>query len=310
MAWNRGTDESEAVRKGLASARAARTPRVRWVIAGAALAAAGVVAWIVFAPKAPEEKREEGGTKALIAEVKPSVPTNTVKKPKFPGAPLDWDKPYPPQAYRKDGTLKKYSRYVEVVTNRPEQMHHSLEWKTFRNPADMHIALLLNHEPGAMLIGDMKYGRSFVKKFLKSLETPIVISKDDTPEVAALKRAVIDAKADLKARYDRGEDIAEVMNQSRQELKELSAYRADLEAQVRQIRRDAKGALKMKDYVDLIKAANTMLENRGCQPLKVPELGVRRLELRAAQAEAREAAAKQGSGISTQHGDTGKKGDK
>ena len=33
-------------------------------------------------------------------------------------------------------------------------------------------------------VGEMRYGPNFVKKFLRSSETPIVITKNDTPEIA------------------------------------------------------------------------------------------------------------------------------
>ena len=74
-------------------------------------------------------------------------------------------------------------------------------------------------------VGEMRYGPNFVKKFLRSCETPIVITKNDTPEIAELKKAVIDAKIELKARYDAGEDISEIMNQTRRDLVELGNVR-------------------------------------------------------------------------------------
>jgi hypothetical protein len=33
-------------------------------------------------------------------------------------------------------------------------------------------------------VGEMRYGQNFIKKFLRSCETPIVITKNDTPEIA------------------------------------------------------------------------------------------------------------------------------
>ena len=256
---------------------------IRGLIAGGAVVALAVVAYFVFfsggeKPEGEKAAKERG----RIKEVTPAAaPTNKVvkaRKPKFPGAPLDWDKPYPPQAYWPDGRLKQHSRYVKVITNRVEDMYRSIEEKTFKNPAEVHVALMLNHEPGGMLIGDLTYGKDFVKWFKRSLETPIVIEKDDTPEVVELKKAVIDAKKMLKERMDAGEDVAQIMNDCRKEQKELGLYRQELEKQIREIRKNSNGPMSVKDYQDLISAANTMLENRGCAPIKIPELTIRRME--------------------------------
>jgi hypothetical protein len=113
-------------------------------------------------------------------------------------------------------------------------------------------------------VGEMRYGQNFIKKFLRSCETPIVITKNDTPEIAELKNAVIDAKIELKARYDAGEDISEIMNQTRRDLVELGAYRKEIDDMVRSMRREKGQKLTSEDYQDIVDAANIMLKNRGC----------------------------------------------
>ena len=278
-------------------AKAKKPSPVHGIVAGGAVVVLAVVAYFVFFSGGEKTEAEKvAKDRGLIKEVTPApAPKATLTnaqqlRKRFPGTkiPDDWEKPYPPQAYREDGSLKRYSRYVHVITNKLEDYHLSLEEKVFKNGADQHIALMLNHEPGGMLIGEMTYNKHFVKSFLKSLETPIVISKDDSEEVVAMKKAVIEAKADLKKRYDAGEDIAEIMNQTRKELKELGAYRQELEEQIRRIKREKGRDLTAKDYQDLIGAANTMLENRGCAPIRVPELQIRRMELRDARRAAKE----------------------
>ena len=194
MAWNGSPGYSK--RK---TAPVSHRIHIRYIFIG--LIASIVVfltLFIAFQNKEPEPSiaKEKPKTK-IIADFKPATNKVKILKPrkKWPKAwkvPENWDKPYPPQAYREDGTLKQHSRYVKVITNRIDQMHRSLPEKVFRNGAEQHIGLLLSIEPGKLVVGEMKYGPNFVKKFLRSLETPIVITKDDTPEIAALMNLRID----------------------------------------------------------------------------------------------------------------------
>ena len=281
MAWNGSPGYSK--RK---TAPVSHRIHIRYIFIG--LIASIVVfltLFIAFQNKEPEPSiaKEKPKTK-IIADFKPTTNKVKILKPrkKWPKAwkvPENWDKPYPPQAYREDGTLKQHSRYVKVITNRIDQMHRSLPEKVFRNGAEQHIGLLLSIEPGKLVVGEMKYGPNFVKKFLRSLETPIVITKDDTPEIAALKKAVIETKIELKDRYDAGEDIAEIMNQTRRELVELGVYRKEIDDMVRSIRREKGRELTAEDYQDIVNAANIMLNNRGCAPLKNQDLIIQKLKL-------------------------------
>ena len=151
----------------------------------------------------------------------------------------------------------------------------------FSNTADKFIGQLVNIEPGTPLYGPpIKYDEKFVRSFLRSLTTPIIIDPDDSPEVAALKRAVRETKIELKARYDDGEDIAQIMTDTRKELQELGLYRSELQAEVNKIiRKDAKNLTdeQMQDFVD---AANKMLAERGAKPIVLPGLMKHRLKMK------------------------------
>lgn len=150
--------------------------------------------------------------------------------------------------------------------------------RVFLNSADKTIAGLLVIEPGTDLIGDETFDESFVKAFLKSIEQPVIVSKDDDEETKALKRAVIETKIDLKARLDAGEDIAKTLTDIRRELRELGAYREDIKRLIDEKSHDyTMSAEDMKDFVD---AANVMLDERGAKPIVMPEFYYRQLELR------------------------------
>lgn len=158
----------------------------------------------------------------------------------------------------------------------------SVEEKVFKNYSDQQIAALLINEPGEGLVGDDHEAifKGFEKQFLKSLNDPIIIEDSDTDFVKDLKRAVIETKSDLKARYDAGENITKVMIETRKELRELGLYRDDLNRQLNKVIKETKD-LTSDDLRDLVSAANKMLEERGAKKLTFPESYYRRVQIRA-----------------------------
>jgi len=136
-----------------------------------------------------------------------------------------------------------------VAANAPK------EWfEVFDHHCENEIALYLTMEPGETLVGTPVYRGRFVKEFLKSLEMPIVASPDDSQEVRDLKRAVTETKIELKAAYDRGEDIEQIMLDTRSQLQDLSAYKHALETDMKAMVRDK--AESYEDIDDFIEAAN------------------------------------------------------
>lgn len=151
------------------------------------------------------------------------------------------------------------------------------EWfEVFDNRCENEIALYLTMEPGETLVGTPVYRGRFVKEFLKSLETPIVASPDDSQEVKDLKRAVTETKIELKAAYDRGEDIEQIMLDTRSQLQDLSAYKHALETDMKAMVRDK--AESYEDIDDFIAAANHLLAEKGIAPMKLNPIARKRLE--------------------------------
>ena len=205
-----------------------------------------------------------GIVEGVDAIPEPATPKQVVTEPKTNqwGNPAHWGhkKLRPSQVHRLDrSTLPLY-----------EQI--------FPNSADRDIAGLIVIEPGTDLIGSDEFDERFVKSFLKSIESPIIIGKDDSEEEKALKRAVIETKIELKARYDAGEDIAKILTDTRRELRELGAYREDLKNHLDELRRD--GNLTVDEMKDYVEAANVMLEERGAKKIVLPEFYYRQIEYR------------------------------
>ncbi len=141
------------------------------------------------------------------------------------------------------------------------------KYQIFESKVDNEIAFVLSVEPGTMVLGNRSVGPDFERRFLKSIERPIIISNDDSDYEKELKRAVIDAKIELKAAYDRGEDIGKIMDDAREELQRMARYKAQMEKEVTKmlVRKDTTAA----DAEDAIKAMNIMLEQKGIGPIEL-----------------------------------------
>ena len=230
---------------------------------------------------APKPKTPRGG--GVIAEVRPATNTAAVRQPPpRPESPARRSN-VPPEQQVMHTNLYGYvinrPSTAVVITNKVDDADRPFEERVFENSADQKIAGLLLLKPGEMLVGDPSslFGRGFARAFLKSIESPIIVSKDDDEATAELKRAVIESKIELKARHDAGEDIGELMAREYKELQTLGLYREELKDQIAKLARDK--TLREEDMEDFVKAANMMLEARGGSPLQMPRFAARRFLL-------------------------------
>ena len=160
-----------------------------------------------------------------------------------------------------------------VVTNRVADYGKS-KYSIFENRSDNEIAGILMANPGNAVVGTKRYDKWFEKQFLKSIETPIDVSPDDEPWQADLKKLVIQARLELKEAHDKGEDIAAIMSESRQQLQDLSKYKQS----VKQIyAQNVKECATEQEVADLQNAVNVMLEEKGCAPMNFTPLTKMRL---------------------------------
>ena len=251
-----------------------------------------LIAWLML-PSAENIENDESKprtkkiatTKKLKEKRSPKAVTNVVRRTK---AKSEKSKERPPQrvgeirdGYRLlcDGTLH---RVLGVVTNTPGKF--SIADKTFKHSADVELGNLLMVEPGDDLLGDTAgMYRGFNKEFDEALTEPIEYSDDDTPIQREMKQAVNELRKELKDRRAKGEDIEKIMEDTRNQLKELSLYRQELEDEVRKLSTDD---LTQNDYEDLVAAANQMLKERGIKPLEMPSTVRHAIRLRKIQEEA------------------------
>ena len=134
----------------------------------------------------------------------------------------------------------------------------------FEQHVDNEIAAVLATEPGTMIIGNRAYGEAFERRFLNSIKKPIIVKEDDSDYDKSLKRSVIQAKIEMKAAFDNGEDIGKMMADARDELAKLGRYRAELE---KTATREIAKAKTDEEVEIVIDAVNKMLESKGIAPI-------------------------------------------
>jgi len=212
---------------------------------------------------------------AKTASVSNDMPVATSKEPK----PVD------PNA-RPEKVGEIVNNYIKLPSGRLHYIKGEVtnsstnvkrDWfEVFDHGCDNEIACLLTLEPGETLVGTPVYRGRFAKEFIKSLESPIIPTADDPQEIKDLKRAVTEAKIELKAAYDRGEDIERIMLETRNQMQDLAAYRQALESELRTAVKDVESEQELDAFVA---AANEMLAKKGIAPTELNLLSRKRLQL-------------------------------
>ena len=217
-----------------------------------------------------------------IKEVTPAAPR---PRPAEESKPVEEEKKIDPNARptKVGETVNGYillpsgrmHRVLGVVTNSTTAAIKG-KYEIFNHSSENEIACFLSMEPGQGLVGTPRYNGRFKRDFLQSLEEPIVVSPDDSPEDAALKRNVIQAKIDLKDALDRGEDIEQIMLDTRKELQDLGRFKQELTQQMHEIvKEDAE--MSTEDMEALLEAANKMLDEKGIAPMTFGPLTRRKI---------------------------------
>ena len=270
-------------RKNAAPKKSGKSPAVgKGLVAGLLVVAVAVVAWyFLTATKtdAPEENKSRKPAK--IAEVTPvKAPPAKAEEPKpEPPKPIDPNARPTKVGETLNGYIKlpsgRIHRVLGVVTNSATASIKG-KYEIFDHACENEIAGFLSMEPGQGLVGTPRYNGRFKRDFLESLKHPIVVTPDDSPEDAALKRNVIKAKIELKAALDRGDDIEQIMLDTRKEMQDLARYKQELKQQMHEM---AKGDSEMttEEMEDLLSAANKLLDAKGIAPMTFGPLTRRKI---------------------------------
>lgn len=267
------------------SARGAKPPAVgKGLVAGVLVVAIALGAlWFFTREHSETPTAKENKKPAKIAEATPTLPTPAKAEEPEPEPP----KPIDPNA-RPTKVGETLNGYIKLPSGRLHRVRGVItnsasasikgKYEIFDHSCENEIAGFMAMEPGQGLVGTPRYNGRFTRDFLESLKHPIVVTSDDTPENAALKRAVIQAKIDLKDAYDRGEDIEQIMLDTRKEMQDLARYKQELKQQLHEM---VKGDAEMttEEMERLVEAANQMLDAKGIAPMKFGPLTRRKIML-------------------------------
>ena len=266
MAWNRSSN-SQQTETALRRGQSPRPTVARGVIAGLVIAfGAAVAAWWLW-PEAATRQDDASTRRGLIKEVSPAKAAKVASAPEKKKDPPGYYNGKKISESNRPPWMSPYHRIIDYgPTHTNEPPEKTIYEKVFPQPCDQQIAEMLDTEPGTEFIGDCSgLYKNFQKSFVKSLTDPIIVFENDSDEVKQLKRAVIDARIELKDRLDRGEDLQKVMEENWNAMRELGLYKEELTKQLSDICRD--NLVTEQEVEDYVQAANRMLKERGCAEL-------------------------------------------
>lgn len=260
-----------------------RSPKAtRGIIAGLVVVGLALAAWHFLSAEMEAQKPETISVPKKASKIVEATPAPFIPK-SVEVIKVEPPKPDPNARPTKVGEVvngyvllpsgrlhKRQGVITNSVASRAKGAYH-----IFDHACDNEIACYLSMKPGDALVGPARYTGKFKDKFLESLKTPIIVTEDDTPEQAQLKRDVIAAKLELKDALDRGEDIEQIMLDTRQELQDMARYKMELRKQFNELRR-AEGTTD-EDVDTLLEACNKMLESKGIAPMKFGPITRRKL---------------------------------
>ncbi len=225
---------------------------------------------------APSTRHKAQGT---IKEATPAAaPTNVVVEAPKKKELKTWEYPVSRTNELNPVELRKWialHRPPAGITNNTSSTEPPPYYAIFTHRSENEIAALLTLRPGEGIVGTPIYGKWLEDDFLKSCEEPIVVTDEDTPEQAELKRAMIETKIDIRNRMAAGEKLGDILLATRREYQDLATYKHELQNQLYQLRKDS--SLSMQDIDDFVTAANQMLEKKGIAPISLSPIMRRRL---------------------------------
>ena len=264
------------------SSSAAKPAWLKGAIAGGGVIVVAVVAWILLQPSGgADEKKPSDPVKKINkvqlprtnhvvrASVTNAVPVAAPKTNKLSSVKNPWGTPIPQDLEYKphwEYTEEDYARIDPSYKERHERFKKRQAANPWKTTSDSQLSVLLFSPMGQpnLLI---PFSPRFKDQFLKSLETPIIVHKDDSPELQAQKKQMIETRIWLKEQMDDGKDIVEILNAEYDRQKKVFGLRENLLKELRTVERTAKSVQEVQDYVD---AANKMLEEAGGEKVALP----------------------------------------
>lgn len=250
-----------------------------FLIAASVMAAIGVAVWFFLSDETPKVEKP-APEKPKIVKPKPpkEVKRVAVETPKVEKKLPKWKYPVERTNELNAVELRKWRamhRPPPGYTNTTSLTEAPPKYAIFKHRSENEIAALLTMTPGETLVGTPVYTKRFTDDFLKSLENPIIATEEDSPEDAELKRAMVETKIELKARMDAGEDLGQILLDTRREYQDLARYKFMLQNEINEIKKNPDATIQ--DVENFVTAANQLLEQKGIAPIKLSPISKRML---------------------------------
>ena len=250
-----------------------------FLIAASVMTVIGVAVWFLLSEETPQVEKPAPEKPKIV---KPNPPKEVkrvaVETPKVEKKLPKWKYPVERTNELNAVELRKWRamhRPPPGYTNTTSLTEAPPKYAIFKHRSENEIAALLTMTPGETLVGTPVYTKRFTDDFLKSLETPIIATEEDSPEDAELKRAMVETKIELKARIDAGEDLGQILLDTRREYQELARYKFMLQNEINEIKKNPDATIQ--DVEDFVTAANQLLEQKGIAPIKLSPISKRML---------------------------------
>lgn len=271
------------------------------LLALVAVCVIGAVAYLIISQDAPkptkpaEKKVEKKSIEVVAPEIVEKVEIPKVEVPKFvTNRHGNVVQKKSAETYTDDRGVLRYKNGDGRVPL-PDAHKYLIKSRTyvddlpaFKHQVESEIATLITLQPGEMLIGDMPHGRAFEKDFVNAIMEPVEILEDDSEEHKKLKQDVEEIKRELAERLKQGENVGDILQEARDELRRMANYKNEVMAMVRE--QIAENAQTTDDVDAYYAAMNKMLEEKGIEPVKMS--GLMRRKIGYDIAKAREAEAK------------------
>lgn len=286
MAWNKSSEGGGA--RTPAAPRRTRSVRpavVRGMIAACVVVVGASIAawWLMMNKPAPVREDADGTASRRIREVTPSaVPTNAVPVVKEKKKYSDLTDNEKLQFLREkfgDNPPPNIKPIIYTLEHPPKRNFKAptSKYAIFRHPCERKIAAFLSVRPGSFVMRPQTFDDRFDQDFVTAMLDKIEFTDDDTPEQRELKQAVIDSKKELAALVKQGQKPSEVMTEVSKQLYDLGQYQHNLRKEI--IRANQNPDMSDRDVADMVTAANKMLSDKGLQPLRMPNMLARQLNL-------------------------------
>lgn len=176
-------------------------------------------------------------------------------------------------------------RYV-TADGKTHKLYRSSRPPIFKHGTDQLLAMALCHNENTRMPPMPLGGGNLDKQFRKSLEEPIEISPDDSPDIVARKQKVIEGRERVKELMDQGLTFNEIMAEHQKVFNENAEIRAKAARELQRIVDDG----DTEGTHQYLLKVNIALQQMGIKELDEPKTTAERKAERAQRRAEREAA--------------------